>query len=98
MLRPQASMLAPAAWAAFTAGEGDGYGGPLSVLFDESPACAAKDVMRKVLHWTRAHWSCSAALYAVHLLLMPHTGVVLSPVRASTAMTDECCQSLCQVW
>jgi hypothetical protein len=42
-------MLAPAAWAAFTAGEGDGYGGPLSVLFDESPASAAKDVMRKVL-------------------------------------------------
>ena len=41
-------MLAPAAWAAFTAGEGDGYGGPLSVLFDESPASAAKDVMRKV--------------------------------------------------
>ena len=42
-------MLAPAAWAAFTAGEGDGYGGPLSVLFDEGPASAAKDVMRKVL-------------------------------------------------
>jgi hypothetical protein len=44
----QASKLAPAAWAAFTEGEGDGYGGPLSVLFDEAPPSAAKDVMHKV--------------------------------------------------
>lgn len=45
----QVSKLAPAEWAAFTEGEGDGYGGPLSALFDESEPSAAKDVMRKVM-------------------------------------------------
>lgn len=52
----QASKLAPSAWVSFTEGEGDGYGGPLAVLFDESPASAAKDVMRKVLWMFASAW------------------------------------------
>lgn len=57
-------------WANFTEGEGDGYGGPLAVLFDESPASAAKDVMRKVQPLRKTLAVCGLAV--CNLACMSH--------------------------
>ena len=88
---PQDSKLSEAAWAAFTEGEGDGYGGPLAPLFAETPACSAKGVLANVstLSWPSENRLVSSAALACGSHPVTDQGLVAGRIITLTSFTRQ---------